>query len=155
MNRKVYEAVFFSLRSKESKLQSEIEGLFKTETPQPDVCERVESLLRTLVETEGALHTLKEKYELLYTSPPQDEVQAARWSQLELKLSSIENHLDPDWTPPEPLTSEDLLQRSPTYRESQGLSPAPQAPVVDVEEYDDDGYDYEDDDENYREEGEE
>ncbi len=62
MNRKVYEAVFFSLRSKESKLQSEIEGLFKTETPQPDVCERVESLLRTLVETEGALHTLKEKY---------------------------------------------------------------------------------------------
>jgi hypothetical protein len=154
MNRKVYEAVFFSLRSKESKLQSEIEGLFKTETPQPDVCERVESLLRTLVETEGALHTLKEKYELLYTSPPQDEVQAARWSQLEFKLSSIENHLDPDWTPPEPLTSEDLLQRSPTYRESQGLSPEPYEPV-DVEECDDDEYDYEDDDENYREEGEE
>lgn len=152
MNRKLYEAVFFGLRAKIASTHAELDTLFSdSSVVESDSHERAEDAVLRLVQVQGALHTLQEAFEEQYKSPTGESVSTQRWSQLELKLTAIEKHLNPD-SPPDTmegvvsLSEEDLLTRSPTLRKSlESLD-------TEVEVEDDEEYDEEDE---YDDEGEE
>ena len=135
MNKKLYEALFFKLRADIMKTSGQLDKLFlETQGMQEGTVTVAQQLVMNLVQLQGALHTLQEEYagRLL----PSPDVEGDRWNALFSSLQRLENYANPSYEPPrtEPLTSEELLQRSSAYRNSQGVSFPTKVEVEDEDE---------------------
>jgi len=127
MNKKLYESLFYKLTADSIIAESEFEDLMlKSHCVTNKSLGEAQCALMHLVQLRAAIHELTTKYQPKYNAPdPADtasNTEKERWTKLMDRLQNIENYSNPMWMPStrtEPLSHEDLLERSSAYRDSQ------------------------------------
>jgi hypothetical protein len=129
MNKKLYESLYYKLNSESTIAQSQFEDLIlHGRVATNENLEEAQCALMHLVQIRAAIHELTTIYQPKYGAPSSEDAAAAtekeRWNKMLSKLQNIENYSNPTWAPPrtEPLSHEELLQRSSSYRDSQQVS---------------------------------
>jgi|TARA_R110002110_G_scaffold136939_4_gene321986 hypothetical protein len=129
MNKPLYEALYYDLQARITTLAGALDHrIEKSEGMTLTAVEETREIFMELVQLKATRHELETIYKKSYESPPEsamaDQMKKAaadaHWDTLMTKVNRIEKHLDPD--PPKPPTHEELLARSSSYRDSQGVS---------------------------------
>jgi hypothetical protein len=128
MNKPLYEALYYTLQARIITLAGTLDHrMEKSEGVTLATIEEVQEIFMELVQLKATRHELETLYKESYASPEESiiaeqmkkDAADAQWGALMTKVNRIEKHLDPD--PPKPPTHEELLARSSSYRDSQGV----------------------------------
>jgi len=125
MNKSIYEALYYNLIAEASTLGATLAYRMRGEEISPETVQECKEMLMHLVNLKAARHEIETTYKSQYLAPtPQEATKAetdAQWEQLLTKVNKIEAHLDPRASKrTDPLTHDELMERSTSYRESQG-----------------------------------
>jgi len=125
MNKSIYQALWYNVVAEASTVESALAYRMRAEEISSETVQECKEMLMHLVNLKAARHEIETTYKPQYLAPtPQEATKAqtdAQWEQLITKVNKIEAHLDPRASKrTDPPTHDELMERSTSYRESQG-----------------------------------
>jgi len=125
MNKSIYHALWYNLTAEASTVESTLTYRIGAEEMSAETVEECKEMLMHLVNLKAARHEMESVYKSQYAAPTSQEATKAeadaQWEELLTKVNKIEAHLDPHASKrTDPPTHDELMERSTSYRESQG-----------------------------------